>query len=270
MSIRVGVCFTLLSALLATEPFENAANAAVTVVGTVASLEPAGIGIAAGGSIALESDNWWGRIGGSLLAAGALASGIVDPPGGTIYSGEFEFHYPANLMVPVSQGWLGDWGQNPSLPAPPVNPNDWGTSANPTIFKLQAPNAGLSSSFSDNGMGVQTITFDWGPSGHAESEAGAFNFFASEFRMLTTVHATYLGNASSPLPGADFFVSVLGGGFPCKPTGGVSTVDCGETTTSYFAITQVPEPSSGMLLAMGAVALLGFLRSKKKTSRRCS
>lgn len=258
----------LLSFLILSFAVCNSANAAVTVVKTAGlstlSFKPATIIVGSGAGIAtagIINDSWWGTLVGGAIAAGGVSVAIIDPPGGTFFSGAFDVHYPSDLMTADISGWLGTWGEDPTLPAPPVNIEDWGTSVNPTIFTLQNPNSALNANVGNNMPGVQTVTFDWGSGGHTESSSDPLNIFAAKFIANRDLQATYLGDFSSPPEGANFYLSAPAG-ITCLPPGETILQQCGDSVTSYFNI-RVPEPSSLMLLLIGAGAILGSCKRRK-------
>lgn len=210
----------------------NAASTAVPTGGAtaVASFATATAAIGAGATVVVKTEGFWKGLVGGVLAVGGLALGFVDPPGGTFYSGMYMIHYNPAVMQVNSSGWLGSWGINPALTRPPVIP------ANST-FSLQAPNAGLAASVvDDNVAGELTIDFDWGPAGHIETE-DEFNMFGALFEFTAPVQFEYLGDASSPPPGANFYVSMINE-IQCQPDGGAAIVSCGHPTTSYFRVTR--------------------------------
>src|SRR5450432_1065288 len=144
--------------------------------------------------------------GGKYVAAGAIAAIVLlDPIDATFYNGSFQTFFPANLLTPAVSGWLGDWGLNPANPAPPVGTSPLGA------FDIQAPNSALTASVTNDLInGLQTVTFDWGPSGHAESGSGEFNFYAVAFQAQQDLLITDLGAGAGPQPGANLFGASLG------------------------------------------------------------
>jgi len=213
---------------------------------------------ALGGSAALAKDPVTGRI----LAGGAVVIGIADPTAATFYNGTIVNHYDSSLMTLSATGWLGSWGSNPALPAPPVDRTTWDSN---TLLNLQGPNAGLNTITINNpAAGTVTTSFDWGPAGHADVDT-AFNFHAALFTLNQPVVFTDLGNAPNAQPpaGANFYISTPG--VFCSLPDEAVIQSCGEPTTTYFRVTGVPEPSSMLLLA-GGLAALAVVRRRKKAA----
>jgi hypothetical protein len=252
----------LLGAFLVHTPTAFAtASAPVTVGGSILSYGGS-VALAGSGGFAtgygISKPNIWSFLGGVVAVAGALTIGVVDPSAATFYSGSVQFHYDPLLLEVHEIGWLGDWGVDPSKAAPPTDENLWDGI---TIF-LQQPAPGLVVQTTNNpATGLADVTFDWGPDGKTAATPDPFNMLGIGFRVLRTSHITYLGDFASPPPGANLFVS--------SPTGVTCTVPedpntmrlCGEPTTSYFRIQEVPEPNAAPLLAAAALGLIG-LRKK--------
>ncbi len=253
-----------LFSMLAITAFPTVANAVVATPATGAtsnlSHKVAITAITVGGGVAtagIVNKSWLGTVGGVLLGGGGVALSIVDPPAGTFYSGSFTFYYDTDLMKPTYSGWLGDWGADPSLLAPPVDPNQWdGTNGNGTTVTLQQPNPNLSAAIMDDSInGLQTISFDWGTNGYSTNSTEPFNFFATAFEFTSDVELKYLGDFAQPPSEANFYISTPG--FQCTLAPDEITIrTCGEPSTSYYSVRSVPEPSSilGASVALG----LGF------------
>lgn len=258
----------LLSLMILSFVISNPADAVLTAPKTIGlskvSLKPAVAIVGSGAAVAtagIINKSWWGTLVGGAIAAGGITVALIDPPGGTFFSGTFAVHYPSDLMTPGISGWLGTWGEDPTLLPPPVSVDDWGTPGNETLFTLQNPNAGLSASVVNTVAGVQSVAFDWGSGGHSESSSDPLNIFAAKFIVNSDVQVAYLGDFISPPEGANFFVSTPIG-IECLPAGETIMQQCGELTTSYYSVT-VPEPSSLMLLLVGVGAMMAGLMRKK-------
>ena len=192
----------------------------------------------------------------TTVAVGATLFVLVDPVDATFYNGSFQAFFPTDLLSPGVSGWLGDWGLNPATPEPPV-----GTSPLPA-FDIQAPNSALTASVTNDLInGLQTVTFDWGPLGHAEIGSGEFNFYAAAFHAQRDLLITNLGAGAGPRPGANLFVAGLG--ISCSAPG--STVvnnQCGSPVTSNhsFLVQAVPEPATWLTFLTGFGTLAGLMR----------
>jgi hypothetical protein len=171
---------------------------------------------------------------------------IIDPPPATIHSGDFTIHYPSDLMEPVKSasgesefGWLGSWGTDLDLLAPPTDPSQWqqgDDNDNGMEVVLQGHNLGLTAETVETN-GIQTTTFNWGTSGYSSTES--FNMFASAFEFKENVKVTYLGDFAEAPEDANLYVST--NGINCTSSDGTSQ-SCGESTTSYYKVELVPEP----------------------------
>lgn len=202
--------------------------------------------------------------GGAYVAAGAVLVAVVDPTDATFYNGSFQTFFPTNLLTPDVSGWLGGWGVNPASPAPPV-----GTSPLPA-FEIQAPNSSLTALvINDLINGIQKVTFDWGPSGHAEFGSGEFNFYAVAFQAKQDVLITNLGAGVGPQPGANLFGASLG--ISCTAAGSaVMNNQCGSPATSNhsFSVAAIPEPATWLTFLTGFGMLGGLLRRGRSGNQR--
>lgn len=102
---------------------------------------------------------------------------LIDPPSiDTIISGRATLKFDPNLTV-LAAGWLGDFGANPTISAPPVG------SSFISENQIQGPSPSLlTSSISiDQLNGLATFDYDWGPSGFLPATLDHFNFAAIVF-----------------------------------------------------------------------------------------
>lgn len=258
----------LLSLLLLSFAISNPAHAILTTPNTIGlskvSLKPAALIVGSGAGVAstaIVKGSFWGTLVGGAIAAGGITVALIDPPGGTFYSGDFDVYYPSDLLTPDISGWLGTWGEDPTLLPPPASVDDWGTPGNETLFTLQNANPSLSASVANTVAGIQSVAFDWGTGGHTESSADPLNIFATKFIANRDLQVTYLGDFIAPPEGANFYVSTPAG-IECLPAGETMLQQCGELTTSYYSV-KVPEPSSLILLLIGAGAILGSSYRRK-------
>ncbi|HEY1180620.1 MAG TPA: PEP-CTERM sorting domain-containing protein [Phytomonospora sp.] len=196
-----------------------------------------------------------------IMGSGATAVTVADPLSAVFYTGSFDQYYEPTFVEILRSGWLGTWGADPSLPAPPADLSS--LPDGPTPFYLQEPNAALTASIvNDAAAGVQHVAFDWGPNGHPETATGPFNFYASVFRAKRPLMIRRVGEAPNATPpaGANLYVAATGAGVRCIPAGDNVIRTCGEPTTSYYEISAVPEPATGWLLAAGLLATCAACR----------
>jgi len=239
----------------------QAALATIPTAGVaLASFGVATAGVVAGGAVAkkaVDKNSTGGLVVGAIFGIGGLALGFTDPSAATFYDGSFSIHYDSSLMKVDDAGWLGTWGENPSLLPPPTDTSQWG-SAGVTVA-LQKPNAALAANVSNDAQaGLQTVSFDWGAAGHP-GPAEPFNMFGTLFEFTQNVEVTFLADATQPPAGANLFVST--DGFTCTLPGDDLKHVCGEAKTSYYKVTKLPEPGNFILLAIG-LGFLGFLRRR--------
>lgn len=238
----------------------TAATSNASHVGTAAGLSAAGVAFAA----TTQAKSWYGAVGGFLggliLTAGSVGISLVDPPEATYLSGSFDLIYPSDLFTPIFSGWLGDWGVNPDLAPPPVNPLDWGDGIQ---FFIQPPAAGLSSFIDTTTPGIVSVSFDWGTNGTQASTSDNFNFFATAFEVERDVRATYLGEHSTPPAGANNYIAntqIL-----CIPPEEDEPSFCGSETTGYYRITPIPLPPTAFLI-LGPVLFFACRRVLQRFS----
>ena len=235
----------------------TAATSNASHVGTVAAVG------AAGGSFvaAANADHWYGAVagflGGVILTAGGVAISLVDPPGGTFFDGHFQLIYPDGLLTPIFSGWMGDWGLNPNLPPPPVNPLEWGTGIE---FFIQPPAPGLDVNIDQSQPGVISVAFGW-PVGSPSSTSENFNFFATIFQINQDARAIYLGQHSEPPPGANNYVANTL--IRCAPPGQNLVSPCGNVSTGFYQITAIPLPPTAILLLTAIIFLAGVRRLRR-------
>jgi hypothetical protein len=229
------------------------------------SLTSAGVGVgvvAAGNATVIAggaTDSWWAIGVGILVDIGGIAIVAADPPPAIFYSGDYTFHYDGGLLQLNQTAWLGDWGEDPSLLAPPAN---WGAGS---TFALQNPSSALSTTtINDASAGLLNVSFSWGDAGHPSPGLEPFNFFASIFQAKQKIMIEYLGKADTPIPGSNFYSS--SSGIYCKPSGIDIIQKCGEPVTDYFKVSSVPEPASWAMLIVG-FALVGIRCAGARRSR---
>jgi hypothetical protein len=229
-------------------------------VGVVVGPVVAGTAIAGATAVSVAGGP---KVAGAVAGTAIAAIVIFDPTADTFYNGSFETFFPSDLLTPIASGWLGDWGANPALPAPPV-----GAETLPA-FSIQAPNAALTSVITNDPVaGTQSVTFDWGPSGHAESSSGEFNFFAVAFQATQNVLITDLGAGPGPLPGANLYGDA---GITCSAAGSAVVNDgCGAPAANNHSFSvqalALPEPATWLTFLMGFGLLGGMIRRRRVAS----
>lgn len=197
---------------------------------------------------------------GKYVVAGAIVLLVVDPVEATYYNGAFAINFAPDMLNPIYSGWLGSWGDTPANPAPPVNPS--GTFPVGTTFNIHGPNPALTASVvNDVVNGIQTVTFDWGPSGHAQSDVGHFNFYAAAFQAKQDLIIKNLGAGAAPLAGANLYTSNLG--VSCSAAGSSVLSQCGSETSHSFTTTAVPEVETWQLALVGVGVLGGVTRRRR-------
>ena len=246
------------------------AYAVGTIAGTAVSGPIAGAVVAggsltagAGGALIVVETSWWEKAAGYALFAGGLIVIAVDPADATYYNGQFAINFDSSLLEPVYSGWLGDWGDTPADLAPPVYPA--GGFPDGTEFAIHSANPALINTV-DNDLisGTQTVAFDWGPSGHAVSSSGQFNFFATIFRAKQNQRIHYLGTSSDFVDGANIYTTNLG--IACTYAGSEVMAQCGSPATQYFSTTPgIPEPGTWTMM-IGGFALVGAALRYRKSN----
>jgi PEP-CTERM motif len=269
--LSVPLALVPISAVLAVAMAPTPASAVITIAGTavsgpaVAATVTGGAiagGAGAGLAIATKPTSWWNSAGLSLIVASVIVV-TVDPPSGQFFDGSFSIDFPSDLLepVPLQSGWLGDWGSDPSDPAPPVNAGGGFPTA--TTFVIHSPSASLTTTTTYN-SGVQTTTFDWGAAG-SPVETGEFNFYAAVFMVKKPAFISYLGAGAGTMAGANLFT--VNNGFTCSASGVLLTNGCGSATTQSFRLSAVPEPSTWAMMLAGFVGLgfAGYARRRSIT-----
>lgn len=242
----------------------SAFAAATTPVGGFVSAAGIAVGVVGGGGAlgyGIATDNGWLGTGGFLGLVGGGALILFDPPAATLYSGSFSLHYDPYFLSLHEVGWLGDWGVDPNLAAPPVDPNQW----NGVTVYLQSPANGLNATISnDSSAGLLTVDFNW-PNGKPSVSDSPFNMFGAVFNILRPVIFTNLGDFTAPPAGANLYAT--SSGISC--TIGSSVLQtCGESKTTYFQTSGVPEPSTWALMLAGFAGLgIASWRSATRKNR---
>lgn len=181
---------------------------------------------------------------GAVIRTTLVIADVIDPPSSSfvdILSGRFTLQFDPSMRV-VAAGWYGEFGADPTLPAPRTDLSDVDIS----LLQYQANAAMVRSSIViDQAAGLAEFEFDWGPEGfqptaYMDSE-GHFNIAglfleAPSLRIADAV--TVVGSAADTI---------------ARGTGSSTYMLC---STGYCGVTPVPEPESWalMLASLGVVA----------------
>ncbi|WP_427160494.1 PEP-CTERM sorting domain-containing protein [Aliinostoc sp. HNIBRCY26] len=201
---------------------------------------------------------------GFLCRAGLV---VIDPESATIFDGRVTFKYNPSYLEIGSFGWLGEFGADPTIPAPPVNQDfDY----NDVVF--QSPNQNLQKAeVVDNfEKGVFQVDFSWGSNGFKPASEH-FNYFAFEiispltYDFVTVPHGTgkltqLLGDVDEGVNASTFVT--------CIPAGEDEIQLCGnDELPPDIDIIPVPEPNNmlgiGIALGFGTVLKKNYSRKRK-------
>lgn len=205
---------------------------------------------------------------GSAVQAGGKVLVKIDPSAASFYDGRITVQYDPTLVAFNSLGWFGDWGFDPTLPPPALDPGPEGTPWN-----LQRPNPSLTSTVVLSSGTIQ-IDWNWGLAGHTAATSDHFDFFGLEFIALANTTFDALDTAIA-LPENSYFVGdgvtspalqinhcTARTGGVVDPSGGVLVELCGD---------DVPEPSTWSLISIaGLGALSVFVRKRRASSSATS
>jgi hypothetical protein len=220
-----------------------------------------GAAVTVGGVITMTGG---GLAPGVAIAAGGVVLSLADPDPATFFTGGFQHRYDSNLFEVVDFGWLGDWGKDPSLEAPPVDDSTW-----PGLeVVLQGPNGGMSATVSD-AVGIVDVSFDWGIDGYYLATGEPINIFgvllqAKHLLVVDELMTVAASESFSSAASAERSLSVVGSSLTCRVDGDTQIRDCsGDETTVYFF--RVAEPGTLPLFAcaLGALPLLRRMQKAK-------
>jgi hypothetical protein len=239
------------SALIVGCPAQSlgAGLALFTAGGSTASFIPALIGEIAGVGVVTAGATTTGQV----VTVGSGLVTFFDPPGGIFIDGRISLDFDPAFLEVTDYGWLGDWGANAAVPAPPVTSGPFIPAG--TLVVLQPPNPQMNASVSvDNSAGNITVAYDWGLSGHpAPPDVDDVNFFSTVF---TTKSA--LADIGDLYAHIQFSASNF---TRCVPRGSDEVQLCGAAA--------VPGPVigsglSGVLAVFGGGGLLAWWRRRQK------
>jgi hypothetical protein len=256
-AMKLSLCGAVLLALSSVP--SRAAVATLPTAGAAVASSTVAVAAIGGGTTVIVKTSGWSAFFGGVLATGGFALGVVDPPSGTFFSGSFTYVYPSSLLGVDELGWMGSFGANPGLPALPVDPLTWGSG---TSVTLQGSNSALTTTVNTTVPGQVSVSFA-DAAGFAVPGSSPFNFFGVLFEAQHGFQAVDLGTADAPPPGANFYVSTPG--FICTPPGSTKMFTCGESSTQYFELRSIPEPSTWamMLISFFGLGYVGWRRAVK-------
>jgi|GEM_PF-2663170 len=198
----------------------------------------------------------------------------IDPAADKIFDGRFTLKYNSSLFTVEETGWVGDFGLDPTLPAPPASIDGVSPTLNPSSepWALQGANGALvgSSVIVNPTAGLITVSFDWGTTGYSPADESHRNIFGIavslpdwvggfEFVQAGTGDVGLLGSA------ADVNANGVNALTYLRCEGGY----CGEPPIGDLRA--VPEPSTIALwstLGLAGGAYLRFRRRKNSEERR--
>jgi len=184
---------------------------------------------------------------GAIIKTTVLVADVIDPPSDTfnaIVSGRITLSFDPSQRV-VAAGWYGEFGANPSIPAPKTDLSDVDIS----LLQTQANGLMKSSSIMvDQAAGRAVFEFDWGPGAYRPvnymDSLGHFNMAGLFLEAPTHATGDVVTVVGSP---ADTIAN------------GTSSSTYMLCTSSYCGVNPIPEPSTWVLLLAG-IAVLGGMR----------
>jgi hypothetical protein len=204
---------------------------------------------------------------GVITAEDDLWSFWIDPSAASIEKGRVTLLYDPTIFTVKDYGWLGGFGANPALPAPPVTTDG----VIPTLapdgqpWKLQAAASGLASSVNVNPTeGRITIDFDWGTTPYQPTNDDHFNIFGVTMAVpkdTTGFEFVPRGTGDFGLAGSAADVSANGDNASTymKCNGGY----CGEEPKGDLR-RNIPEPSTLMLISSSLLGYAGYRVRRRK------
>jgi len=184
---------------------------------------------------------------------------LIDPDPASFYDGRFSVFYDPLRFELIDVGWLGGWGEDPSLPSPPIDPNHL-TGFNLT---LQDANASLAATkTADEINGTIDIAFDWGSSPFVAAADAPFNFLAVTLRARQdlVIENTLV---RPPTAGSGLMGTTVDS-FRCA-VGTEQIRECRSETSDTYTVSEVPLPGAAFLLG---ASLLGLAAAGRRNSRR--
>ena len=181
---------------------------------------------------------------GAVIRTTLVIADVIDPPSSSfvdILSGRFTLQFDPSMRV-VAAGWYGEFGADPTVPAPLTDLSD----VDIALLQYQ-PNAAMvrSSIVIDQAAGLAVFEFDWGPNG-----------FQPTAYMDSDGHFNIAGLfLEAPALGIADAVTVVGSPADtiARGTDSSTYMLC---STGYCGVNPVPEPETWalMLASLGVVA----------------
>jgi hypothetical protein len=182
---------------------------------------------------------------GAVIKTTLVVADVIDPPADSfnaIVSGRITLSFDPSLRV-VAAGWYGEFGADPTIPAPKTDLSDL------DISLLQTHASALMKSSSivvDQAAGRAVFSFDWGPSAYVPvnylDNLGHFN-----------IAGLFL---EAPQPATGDVVTVVGSPADTLANGTASATYM-LCTSSYCGVNPIPEPSTLVLMLAGIAVMAG-------------
>jgi hypothetical protein len=192
---------------------------------------------------------------GTIVRTVKVIADVIDPPADSfnaIVSGRFTLSFDPSMRV-VAAGWYGEFGANPSLPAPTGDL----ALADISTLQLQANAAMQHASITvDQAAGLAVFEFDWGPAGMVPSLNVDSNGHTNIAALLLEAPAQPVFNA----------VTVLGSPAETAALGTQSSTYM-LCTSGYCGVNPVPEPQVWALM-VASLGVIGWqVRGRRSTLR---
>lgn len=202
---------------------------------------------------------FWG-----ILPWNNQGAGWWDPPAGTILSGRVTLRFDPSYYQITGYGWFGDFGVDPSIPAPAVI-SDFLTvdPAWAATWNLQAPNPAMTQSVAiDNSAGIMVVDFDWGPSGYTPPTNDHFNFFGYTYSLPSGMTNAQLQLATTgPFGPGKMAISGSPQDVAANGTDAQTYMLC---TSGFCGASAIPEPSRLAMTIIGLIAAGAVFNTKRK------
>jgi hypothetical protein len=182
---------------------------------------------------------------GAVIRTVTIIADVIDPPADSfnaIVSGRFTLSFDPSMRV-VGAGWYGEFGADPSLPAPTGDL----TLADISTLQLQANAAMQHASITvDQAAGLAVFEFDWGSAGFVPT-------LNVDSNGHTNIAALLLEAPAQPVFDA---VTVLGSPAETAAHGTQSSTYM-LCTSGYCGVTPLPEPQVWAMV-MASLGVIGW------------